>query len=262
MTGMDGQLIHEYLARLGAVVADPGPRLLEELQERHLMTVPFENIDFHLGERIRLGRAAVEKVARRNRGGTCRELNGVAFPALLTALGYRVSLLGSRVFVAGRATFPLAHTVIRVDCPRPWLVDVGIGKDGPRRPLRLDDRGPQHDQNGMYRFVDRPDGEVDLLRDGVPVVRIEPRPREVDDFRPVLWWFETSPDSPFRTDLFCTRTTPLGRITLRGNVLTRTEDDTRETTVLGDDAGIARAYREHFDITLDRLPPIPVRAAG
>jgi N-hydroxyarylamine O-acetyltransferase len=257
---MDDQLTHDYLTRLGGIAAAPDPRLLKELQERHLMTVPFENIDFHLGERIRLGPAAVEKVARRNRGGTCRELNGAAFPALLRALGYRVSLLGSRVFVAGRATFPLAHTVIRVDCPRPWLVDVGIGKDGPRHPLRLDVRGPQHDQNGTYQFADRPDGEVDLLRNGEFVLRIEPSPREVDDFRPVLWWFETSPDSPFRDNLFCTRTTAQGRITLRGNELTRTEGAARETTVLGDDIEIARAYLEHFDITLDRLPPIPVRA--
>ena len=259
---MADQLIHEYLARLATTEGTPDPVLLKELQERHLMTVPFENIDFHLGEPIRLGEAAVEKVARRSRGGTCRELNGSAFPALLTALGYRVSLLGSRVFVAGRATFPLAHTVIRVDCPRPWLVDVGIGKDGPVHPLRLDLSGPQHDQNGTYEVVDRPDGDVDVFRDGEPALRIEQRPRDLDDFRPVLWWFESSPDSPFRDNLFCTRTTALGRLTLRGNVLTRTEGANRETTVLGDDTEIARAYLECFDITLDRLPPIPARGAG
>lgn len=259
---MDDQLIHEYLARLGATEGSPDPVLLKELQERHLMTVPFENLDFHLGEPIRLGRASVEKVARRSRGGTCRELNGSAFPTLLRALGFRVSLLGSRVFVEGRATFALAHTVIRVDCPRPWLVDVGIGRAGPVHPLRLDVHGPQPDPNGTYEVVDRPDGEVDVLRDGEPVLRIEPRPRHLDDFRPVLWWFETSPDSPFRDNLFCTRKTASGRITLRGDVLTRTEGADRETTVLGDDAEIALAYLECFDITLDRLPPIPARAAG
>jgi N-hydroxyarylamine O-acetyltransferase len=78
----------------------------------------------------------------------------------------------------------------------------------------------------------------------------------------VLWWFESSPDSPFRDNLFCTRTTALGRLTLRGNVLTRTEGANRETTVLGDDTENARAYLECFDITLDRLPPIPARGAG
>lgn len=253
-------LVNDYLRRLGlAERRPPDAAFLRELQDRHLRTVPFENIDFHLREPIRLGAEAVDKVVRRRRGGTCRELNGSALPFLLRALGYRVTLLGSRVFIKGRPSFPLAHTVIRVDCPRPWLVDVGFGRDGARYPLRMDVRGPQRDPHGTFEFTDGPNGDVDLLRDGTKVLRIEPQPRTAEDFRPVLWWFESSPESPFRDDLFCTRVTATGRITLRGDLLTRTEGSHRDKTVLADDTEIARAYEKHFGITLDRLPPIPRR---
>ncbi|MEU3545204.1 arylamine N-acetyltransferase family protein [Streptomyces paromomycinus] len=254
---MEGQLIQDYLHRLGVSARAPDAEFLRELQERHLMAVPFENIDFHLGRPIRLGEHALEKVVRRGRGGTCRELNGSVFPALLRALGYRVTLLGSRVFRGDRPSFPLGHTVIRVDTPQPWLVDVGFGRDGARYPLQLDSRAPQPDPNGTFAFVPGPDGDLDLLRDGAPVLRIEQHPRTVDDFLHVLWWYENSPSSPFRKSLFCTRQSENGRITLRGNLLTRTGKAHREKLLLNGDAEIRQAYREHFGITLDRLPPIP-----
>ncbi|WP_157254634.1 arylamine N-acetyltransferase family protein [Nonomuraea typhae] len=259
---MDSSLVHDYLRRIGiARVRTPDAEFLKELQRSHLMAVPFENIDVHLGQPILLGADAIDKVVRRRRGGTCRELNGSAFPELLSALGYGVSLLGCRVFIDGRPSFALAHTVIRADCPRPWLVDVGFGRDGARHPLRLDTLEPQPDPHGTFVFTEAADGDLDLLRDGKPVLRIERRPRPIDDFRPVLWWFESSPRSPFRTNLFCTRATENGRITLRGDLLTRTEGAHQEKTVMKGDIEIEQAYKEHFGITLDRLPPIPGRGA-
>ncbi|SES47993.1 arylamine N-acetyltransferase family protein [Actinokineospora terrae] len=254
---VDASVIEAYLRRIGTGGGHaPDAGYLRSLQERHLLTVPFENIDVHLGVPIRIGAAAVAKVAVGSRGGTCRELNGSAFPALLTALGYAPTLLGSQVFVDGKVNFPLAHTVIRVDCPDPWFVDVGFGRDAPRFPLRLDVRGPQNDPNGVYEFVDAPYGDVDLLRDGLPMLRIDPRPRTLTDFAPALWWFETAPDSPFRTNLFCTRLTVDGRITLRGNHLTSTAGTERSSQILTTDEALRRAYADHFDITLDRLPSL------
>lgn len=254
---VDGRMAQDYLDRLGVSERGPDTRFLRELQERHLMTVPFENIDFHLGRPIRLGEHALDKVVRRGRGGTCRELNGSAFSELLRTLGYQVTLLGSRVFRGDRPSFPLAHTVIRVDAPRPWLVDVGFGRDGARYPLRMDSHAAQPDPNGTFAFAPGPDGDLDLLRDGTAVLRIENQPRTIDDFRHVLWWYENAPGSPFRKSLFCTRETEHGRITLRGRLLTRTGEAHREKQLLNSDSEIRQAYREHFGITLDQLPPVP-----
>src|ERR1035438_9191196 len=74
---------------------------LRDLQLAHLLTVPFENLSIHLGEPIVLEQAdLVAKVVRMHRGGFCYELNG-AFAGLLTALGFRVSMLSARVFGTG-----------------------------------------------------------------------------------------------------------------------------------------------------------------
>ena len=59
--------------------------------------MPFENLSIHLGEPIVLEPAAlVDKLVDRRRGGFCYELNG-AFAALLSALGYSVTLLAASV---------------------------------------------------------------------------------------------------------------------------------------------------------------------
>src|SRR5271170_2513278 len=100
MTPLNGWT-DDYLARLGLTrPVSPDLEALRQLQLSHLLAVPFENLSVHLGEPIVLDQAAlVTKVVQAHRGGFCYELNG-AFGALLTALGYRVSMLSARVFGA------------------------------------------------------------------------------------------------------------------------------------------------------------------
>src|SRR5438445_7498063 len=82
-------MIDEYLARIGYT----GPRdatsaTLRALHVRHLLTVPFENLDIHLGrEIVPEERRILDKIVTRRRGGFCYELNG-AFAVLLRALGF------------------------------------------------------------------------------------------------------------------------------------------------------------------------------
>lgn len=253
---MDSQLTQDYLDRIGVTTSgSPQAAFLRELQERHLMSVPYENLGMHLGEPVLLGDGAIDKVVRRRRGGGCQELNGSAFSALLRALGFQVTLLGGRIFKGDRMSSALSHPAIRVDCPHPWFVDVAFGVDGPRHPLRMDLSGPQHDPQGTFEFVNGPDGDLDLLRNGSPMLRIEAHPRTTKDFLPGLWWIWNSPDSHLRTYLFCTRLTENGSIALRGDVLTRVEGEHKEWTDLtGTD--LAQAYKKYFGMTLDRLPPV------
>ena len=87
-----------YLDRIGyAGAAEPTHAVLAALQRAHMLTVPFENLDIALGRRLVLDRRAnYAKIVERRRGGWCFELNGL-FGWLLEQLGYRVTLLGSRV---------------------------------------------------------------------------------------------------------------------------------------------------------------------
>nr|WP_237450032.1 arylamine N-acetyltransferase [Nocardiopsis alba] len=126
----------------------------------------------------------------------------------------------------------------------------------------MDLRTEQKDPHGTFVVADAPYGDLDLIRDGRLLYRIETRPREVEDFLPVLWWFQTSPDSPFRRHLFCSLATERGRITLSGDTLITSENGRQDKVRLVGDDEIRDAYRVHFGIEIDRLPPLPSPVAG
>jgi N-hydroxyarylamine O-acetyltransferase len=251
--------VDDYLARIGVtrpVAADS--RALRDLQAAHLLAVPFENLSIHLGQAIVLDEAAlVSKVVRMRRGGFCYELNG-AFATLLTALGFRVSLLSARVFGAGQQPGPpFDHMALRVDLAEPWLVDVGFGRFA-TYPLRLSFPADQADPSGTFRVAGIPSGhgDLDIFHDGEPAYRVDPRPYALPDFGPACWWQQTFPGSHFRTSLTCSIATHSGRVTLSHDRLIVTEDGRRHERTLAGDAEILAAYRRYFGISLDRVPVV------
>lgn len=257
---LDTAVVDAYLRRLGARRPScPEPEVLAELQRRHLVRVPFENLAIHLGEEISLDAPSLAgKVALTSRGGICYELNG-AFAALLVSLGYQVTLLAGRVYDAqARLGPPYDHLALRVGVPGvsgSWLVDVGFGQFS-SRPLDFDERDVQRDRSGLYRLAETGDGDLDLFGDGLPRYRLEQRPRALQDFEATCWWHRTSPRSLFTRGPLCTRhTEDGGRITLSGRRLTHTRPDgARREEALPDEAALLAAYREHFGIALDRDP--------
>ncbi|MEU3462018.1 arylamine N-acetyltransferase [Streptomyces sp. NPDC006733] len=251
---MDASQADAYLARIGAArPAAPDAAALRELQLRHLLAVPFENLSIHLDEEIGLTEEALlAKVVGAGRGGFCYELNGL-FGALLARLGYPVTLLAGRVFGDdGVPGPPFDHLAVRVEASGPWLVDVGFGRFA-HHPLRLDSRADQEDPGGVFRVVDAPDGDLDVLKDGEPEYRLEQRPRGLADFAPTCWWQSTSPASHFTRSPVCSRLTPAGRITLSGDSLISTEDGERQEREVARDDLLA-VYRDSFGVVLDRLP--------
>ncbi|MFJ6069338.1 arylamine N-acetyltransferase [Streptomyces sp. NPDC093065] len=271
-----------YLHRLGAdCPAEPTLGSLRELHLRHLRKVPFENLSVHLGEEIVLEeKRLLDKVVGAGRGGFCYELNGL-FAALLTALGYEVALLAARVYGdGGRLGIPYDHLalLVRTVDGGDRLADVGFGAHS-HGPLAVGERGEQADPGGTFRVVEAgPDAagargghggaagtgaagaagglDLDVLRDGKPVYRVERRPRVLDDFVTGAWWHSTSPRSHFLQSPVCSRLTEDGgRITLSGRRLTTTAvDGGREERELETDTEVLAAYRDHFGIRLDEVP--------
>ncbi|MCM2388487.1 arylamine N-acetyltransferase family protein [Streptomyces albipurpureus] len=259
---MDG-----YLQRIGANrPARADAAALRDLQLRHLRTVPFENLSVHLGEEIVLEeKALVAKIVDGRRGGLCYEANG-AFAVLLRHLGFTVSLLPGRVHGSdGRLGIPYDHLALLVepvDGSGRWLVDVGFGEHA-HYPLAFDEREEQPDPAGSFRIVETGEhGDLDVYQGGRPQFRLENRPHELADFRAGAWWHSTSPASHFTKSLVCTRLTTHGRITLSGRKLVTTEHGERQERLLSDDASILAAYRDHFGIRLDRVPPDPRETKG
>ncbi|MEG3631396.1 arylamine N-acetyltransferase family protein [Streptomyces poriticola] len=267
--------VDAYLRRLGAAYpAWPTVEVLRELHLRHLRTVPFENLSIHLGEEIVLEEERLlHKLLDDRRGGFCYELNG-SFAALLTALGYEVSLLAARVYGEGdRLGIPYDHMALRVRTVDggDWLADVGFGAHS-HYPLAFGERGEQTDPGGTFRIAEAgPDAagvrggdvsaraaDLDVLRDGRAVYRLELRPRVLGDFVAGAWWHSTSPRSHFRRSLVCSRLTDDGgRITLSGRRLTLTAPGgQREERELGADDEVLEVYRDRFGLGLARVPEV------
>jgi N-hydroxyarylamine O-acetyltransferase len=248
--------VTEYLARIDAPLPDcPDDDALRRLHRRHVLSVPFENLSVFLGEPIVLEPAAlVAKVVDRRRGGWCYELSG-AFGALLTALGYEVDVLAARTFGDYGLGIPYDHMVLRVGR---WLVDAGFGNQNPPL-LRLDDPADQRAAGSSYRVVPTGDGDLDVLRDGQPQYRVWTRPQTLADFSCGLWWHTTSPESYFGRTMVCSLTTVDGRISLSGRRLIRICGTRRDEWELSTDEEVLTAYREHFGITLDRVPVVGSR---
>jgi N-hydroxyarylamine O-acetyltransferase len=258
---LDEQTLLSYLQRIGA----ERPEVLDEtalagLHRAHLMTVPFENLSIHLGETISLAEDdLISKIVSRRRGGFCYELNG-AFALLLQALGADVVRVAARVYGDGRLGPPFDHLALVVRLPAGndrWLADVGFGSHS-TYPLRYDSRQEQDDPGGLFALTDAAGGDLDVLRDGQPQYRIEPRGRDLADFIPTCWWQQTSPESHFTQSTVCSRLTADGRITLSGRTLITTSSGTRNEQQLENDDAVLMAYRDHFGVALEQIPTIPV----
>lgn len=256
---MDDKTVAAYLERIGAtrpaVLDAPA---LAALHRAHLSTVPFENLSLHLSEPVSLETDdLIDKLVTRRRGGFCYELNGT-FALLLGALGADVSLAGVAVFDGDRLGPLFDHMALIAELPEGggrWLVDVGFG-DHSVYPLDLAERGEQADPSGLFQLIETVDGDVDVLRDGKPAYRLEPRKRSLSDFGPTCWYQQTSPASHFTRSTICSRLTDSGRISLSGRTLIRTVDGSRTEEQLTTDDAVLAAYREHFDVVLDRVPQV------
>lgn len=256
---MDFDRTDAYLRRIAAErPAAPTTRALHDLHLAHLRAVPFENLSIHLGEDIELTEdSLVAKVVDARRGGFCYELNG-AFAALLTALGFEVTLLQARVYDdAGRPGIPYDHMALRVRTSDggDWLADVGFGTHS-HFPLAFQERGDQADPGGTFRITETAEGDLDVSRDGKAQYVADRRPRALADFTAGAWWHRTSPRSHFTRSLVCSLLTGTGRVTLSGRTLTTTTAGERHTAELATDAEVLDTYAGRFGIALKQVPQV------
>ncbi len=246
--------IERYLDRIayrGARV--PSPQALAELQEAHLLAVPFENLDIHRGEPIVLEEASLfDKIVTRRRGGFCYELNGL-FARLLEAMGYPTSRVSARVFGAGGALSPPHdHLALLVACEGRWLVDVGFG-EAFVRPLDIDDDRPVQQRLEAHRVTRREGSLIYASRaagaaDFSDQYAFTEEPRSMADFQQRCAYHQTSPQSHFTQKRVITRLTPIGRVTLRDRQLIVTEGSVRTEHPVADEAAWRSVLARDFGV--------------
>jgi N-hydroxyarylamine O-acetyltransferase len=214
-------MIDAYLTR----IAYDGPRaptaeVLRALQERHLLSVPFENLDIHWKRPIVVDTERfLHKIVHERRGGFCYELNG-AFAWLLRELGFDVQYLSGRVPTAdGGLGPPFDHMalLVTVDGVR-WLADVGFGEFS-LHPLNLDG------DNGEFEIVRGDEWEV--RRNGQTEYRFTLEAHELHEFAPMCDYQQYDPRSSFTKKRVCSIATPEGRVTLTGAKLIVTRNGER-----------------------------------
>ncbi len=248
--------VRAYLDRIGYHgPVQPSSEVLRKLHRRHLLSVPFENLDIHLGRPIVLSDAAFyEKIVEHHRGGFCYELNG-SFATLLRSLGFRVSMLSARPLREAGGFFPeFEHMALLVRLKERWLADVGFG-DSIIEPKRLDETGPQRDDGRAYRIMS--DGIKRVLSKWDAKGRLWKteyvftlRPHKLEDFVPRCHYQETSPYSHFKRSRICSRLTSRGRITLGDERLIVTEGGRRHERLLRSPEKFTTLLRKHFGISI------------
>lgn len=229
---------------------EPTLEVLRDVHRAHLLSIPYENLDMHLGRAHTLDYDDIyAKIVARRRGGWCYEMNGLLAWAL-RQIGFETDLLAGAV---GRARLnDLAegnHLVLLVHLDRPWLADTGFG-NGLLEPIPLVEG--EYEQAGfVYRlsregqrwhFHNQPYGGLgfDFTLD----------PHTLSDFAQRCHWLQTSPDSGFTRVTICHRWRPDGIHSLRGAVLQRVTPGGVEERVLESATDYHSALRDTFDLDL------------
>jgi N-hydroxyarylamine O-acetyltransferase len=248
-----------YLQRLNYTgPLKPTAGTLRALHQAHLLAVPFENLDIHLGRPIVLDEAAFfRKIVERQRGGFCYELNGL-FAALLRELGFEVTLLSARVAGQNGGFGPeFDHLTLLVQLKERWLADVGFGENF-REPLRLDEPGEQAQVRGTYQLTQ--DGEAwtywerDEAKGWLARYCFTLQPRQLADFAEMCRYQQSSPQSHFTQKRVCSLATPAGRVTLSDFRLIITGPGQRQERELANQAEHETALRNYFGIDLGDPP--------
>lgn len=246
------QQLDRYFARTGY----RGPReatlgTLRGLHRAHLLTIPYENLDIHLGRPLTLDPdSTFTKLVDERRGGWCFEMNGV-FGRVLETLGFDVRYLSAAV---GRATRGWRaqgnHLVLLVRLDRPWLADVGFG-DGFLTPLPLE---PGTYSQGFLQYRVERDGPRWSVHShefgGAEGFDFTLTPRTLDQFGAQNHELQTSPESGFVKATVCERFVSNGLVMLRGAVLREVRAGGVTTHTVRDAAEYEQVLRERFDLAV------------
>jgi N-hydroxyarylamine O-acetyltransferase len=222
--------LRAYLDRIGFEgEARPDRATLDAVHRRHLLSIPYENLDVQLGRPLTTSpEAAFAKMVTGRRGGWCYEMNGLLGLAL-QEIGFPVTRMAGGVVRSAIGEAAVGnHLVLRVDLPEgPIIADVGFG-DGPILPFALRDGAFR---SGAYEF------RLEDMKDGWWRLHNSPRGGAPDfDFRAeatdeaVLTaqcvFLQTSEKSPFTQNLVVQiHHEDDGVSILRGRVLRRVAPD-------------------------------------
>jgi len=261
--------IDRYFARIGYHGnREPTLATLREVHQHHVQSIPFENLDVLLGQRIDLTLAAiVQKIITQQRGGYCFEQNTLLHE-VLRQLGFEVTPLLARVRwqVPASIATPLTHMVLIVKIgDQSWLADVGFGGIGTPTPLLLGNPAEQatsHEPRRLRTDGDQVTHQVRLGETWRDVYQFHLHPPPPIDFELGNWFSCTHPRAMFVNNLVVTRVEPTGRLALFNHDFTRRKlDGSTVTSHVKSPAELDELLAGAFGLHLPVGPPIKIPAA-
>lgn len=253
--------IHAYLDRIGYTgPLDGSARALAKIQQRHLLAVPYENMDILAGKRLSLDVDDLfDKIVTRGRGGYCFELNRL-FGWLISELGYPVEHYFGR-FVRDEPQIPMRrhHVLVAQAEGSRYICDVGVGIGTARIPLLLEEETEQVQAFGSYKLTRDPflGWVIYSLEKGkwTWLYAFTEEPQLPVDYVAASFFCERAPESPFNKEPMVAIRTEDGRTTLDGMTLKVFTPGGVALTELKDQNDLHCALAAHFGIVLDKNPP-------
>ncbi len=242
-----------YLSKLKLSRELPSVSFLKKLHKAHLLHIPIENLDFHLGKVLPLDVLQIQKkILNKRRGGVSYELNGLFFQLLLN-LGFDCHLASSRLAESGGWSAEFDHPVILVRLDSGiWLVDVS-GADTFIEPKELVQHKVQVDYTRYFKFDRDPDGTWILLKSSnlsefYRVYLFADEPKEYIEFIPRWLWHQANLSSRFRNEKRVTQLFNSGRVTLSERTLSLFyKGELEELPIRNEDEFLAK-LKYHFGI--------------
>jgi N-hydroxyarylamine O-acetyltransferase len=261
--------LDNYFARVGyrGPVA-PTLDVLHGIVSAHVQSIPFENLDVLLGQRIDLSPEALQrKLIAQRRGGYCFEQNGTLL-LVLEAIGFQVTPLSARVRYQRPRDYtpPRTHLFLRVEIDGiPWLADVGVGSVSLACAIRFELDTVQDTPHEPRRIV-RDDGrffhQIRFGEEWLDVYEFTGEVMPPIDRELANWFTSTHPESHFRNRMIVARALPGGgRLTLLNRELTtRARDGSAAVRSIGSREELLAVLDQKFGLTFPAGTGFPCAA--
>lgn len=240
---------------------EPDLSTLTDLQQAFLLSVPFENLDIHLGKKISLSSENLfEKIVLRRRGGFCYECN-ILFTDLLEALGYKIQYLSARMVIEDNVGPEFDHMVLLVTLGHDdqYLVDVGNGQSA-RKPLRIDGTNNAVSEGRTYRVGTLGNDCALIFKENdlhwTPRYLFTLKPRMREDFEDMCRYHQTSVESHFTQHRLVTIATQKGRVSLTDMQLSITSESGTQERKLRSEKEYSATLERYFGIILNDWPSV------
>jgi N-hydroxyarylamine O-acetyltransferase len=229
-------------------------KVLYALQRKHLLNVPFENLDIHYDKKISLSITDIyQKIVIKKRGGFCYELNGL-FHQLLKEIGFNAKLISARVHTKNGEYSPeYDHLAIIVNLEnQDFLVDVGFGKFS-LEPLKLETGQKIKDRFGQFQFEKHNVNyyQINEIKNQelIPQYIFSLKERKLSEFEERSIFHQTSEFSHFTKKKLITIASIDERITLNNSQLIITRLEIQEEINFKENQFEAK-LKKHFDIQI------------